>query len=74
MRRTLMLALVTTMALVGCGKEVPPAAPAAAKPAAGPLPAPFHVEDNVVPAQLDPDRPHPPPPSTVEVARVPRAP
>jgi len=37
-------------------------------------PSPFRPEDNVVPAPLAPDRPRPPPPSALEVKRVPRAP
>jgi hypothetical protein len=42
--------------------------------AVAPAPSPFRPEDKVVPVALEPDRPRPPPPSRVEVQRVPRAP
>lgn len=53
--------LVLAFALVGCE-------------GAAPVASPFHPEDKVVPVALDPDRPRPPAPSTVELKRVPRAP
>lgn len=36
----------------------------------GSTPAPFRPEDNVVPAALDPNWPHPPPPSAAMMRRV----
>jgi hypothetical protein len=57
--------IVLSLALAGC---------LGAKPAASPSPAPKLAMGRVIAASLDPDRPHPPRPSLVEIQRVPRAP
>jgi hypothetical protein len=60
MKRTI---FALALLLVGCEGAAPSSTP-----------APFRPEDKVVPAALAPDRPRPPPPSNVELQRVPRAP
>lgn len=62
------IVILMALALAGCEGATSQPQPQAATP------SPFRPQDKVVPVALAPDRPHAPPPSAVEVQRVPRAP